>query len=551
MKIWSAALACGLIVGGGTFVAEGAYAQAASFPDVPANHWAYQAVQDLADKGYVKGYPDGKFLGKRAMTRYEFATVIDRMVQTVSDLSAKVAASANTPPTTPTGTPVTQDDLNKLQSLVDSFRTQLDAIQSQINGDPAKGTVGFQDQLDAIRQDILDTKELLAKTADTANGSYGSGSSRKFQISGYVQARYQQSGNSKDRFPEGSSVKQGAYNGNYAQGGNNESFEVRRARLKFTGALTPNSKYGIQIDTSGAVTSGASANQQVTVREGYIAYTFGDGDANRFPTLTAGQFATPFGYMLPLSTSVMLEPERPLAFSESGVGLFPSQDYDKGVEIGYNTPQQLVFLPAGLKLTAAFINGTARSSEDVDRRIDQVYRVAYQSRDKQFGLGASYYDGQIGAPAAGGRFGRKKQLYGLDAQYFSNAGPFLLGEYVNGKFEQRTAFANFTDLSPTTVYVPGNRIEGYYAQGGYTFGPTGAHPLSLFVSYDKLRRARSGAGSSDAYDDENVGYGALYNLDKATRLRIFYIKPSKVAHDPATAEPPKIAETTAEIQVKF
>ena len=93
MKTWKAALAVGLLSGGCVAGMNAAQAQAASFPDVPANHWAYQAVQDLADKGYVKGYPDGKFLGKRALTRYEFATVIDRMAQTIADLSAQVKAN--------------------------------------------------------------------------------------------------------------------------------------------------------------------------------------------------------------------------------------------------------------------------------------------------------------------------------------------------------------------------------------------------------------------------------------------------------------------------
>ena len=130
MKIWKAALACGALGLGAVAGAHPVQAQANQFPDVPANHWAYAAVQDLADKGYVKGYPDGRFLGKRDLTRYEFATVIDRIVQTVNDLNAKVT-------TTPTGVPVTQDDLNKLQALVDSFRTQLEAIQSQIGTVPS------------------------------------------------------------------------------------------------------------------------------------------------------------------------------------------------------------------------------------------------------------------------------------------------------------------------------------------------------------------------------------------------------------------------------
>jgi hypothetical protein len=50
------------------------------FVDVPLNHWAYDAVQSLAAKGIIVGYPDGTFGGNRALTRYEFAMAIARAV---------------------------------------------------------------------------------------------------------------------------------------------------------------------------------------------------------------------------------------------------------------------------------------------------------------------------------------------------------------------------------------------------------------------------------------------------------------------------------------
>ena len=46
------------------------------FPDVPANHWAYEAVSKLAGNDIVSGYPDGEFHGDRTMTRYEMAEII-------------------------------------------------------------------------------------------------------------------------------------------------------------------------------------------------------------------------------------------------------------------------------------------------------------------------------------------------------------------------------------------------------------------------------------------------------------------------------------------
>lgn len=51
------------------------------FPDVPSNHWAYEAVSDLSRRGLVEGYPDGTFGGDRMMTRYEFAQIVYRVIQ--------------------------------------------------------------------------------------------------------------------------------------------------------------------------------------------------------------------------------------------------------------------------------------------------------------------------------------------------------------------------------------------------------------------------------------------------------------------------------------
>lgn len=46
------------------------------FPDVPENHWAYEAVSRLAGNGVIQGYEDGKYHGERTMTRYEMAEII-------------------------------------------------------------------------------------------------------------------------------------------------------------------------------------------------------------------------------------------------------------------------------------------------------------------------------------------------------------------------------------------------------------------------------------------------------------------------------------------
>ncbi len=56
-------------------VNAGVYA-ANPFSDIPAGHWAYDAVNKLAAEGVVEGYPDGSYGGDRLMTRYEMAQIV-------------------------------------------------------------------------------------------------------------------------------------------------------------------------------------------------------------------------------------------------------------------------------------------------------------------------------------------------------------------------------------------------------------------------------------------------------------------------------------------
>ena len=70
-KMFSA-LTIALVVG----AASTTFAAANPFSDVPAGHWAYDAVTQLAADGIIEGYGDGTYLGNRNITRYEMAQMI-------------------------------------------------------------------------------------------------------------------------------------------------------------------------------------------------------------------------------------------------------------------------------------------------------------------------------------------------------------------------------------------------------------------------------------------------------------------------------------------
>lgn len=68
---------------------------AAPLADVPAKHWAYAAVAQLAKAGLVDGYGDGTFRGDRTMTRYEMAIVVAKAIDRFDKADAANQALIN------------------------------------------------------------------------------------------------------------------------------------------------------------------------------------------------------------------------------------------------------------------------------------------------------------------------------------------------------------------------------------------------------------------------------------------------------------------------
>ena len=114
------------VVAAASLAAAAAPAFAANpFSDVPMNHWAYDAVEQLSAKGILEGYPNGTFKGNRAMTRYEIATMVARMM----------AAGG-----------LSGEDLEKLKALVVEFQPELEALGVKVDG--------FDSRLSALEKGV-------------------------------------------------------------------------------------------------------------------------------------------------------------------------------------------------------------------------------------------------------------------------------------------------------------------------------------------------------------------------------------------------------------
>ncbi|HEY3281992.1 MAG TPA: S-layer homology domain-containing protein [Armatimonadota bacterium] len=159
------------------------------FEDVPKDHWAYQAVQTLQERGVVIGYPDGTFGGKRAMTRYEFAMAIKRLLEDIIDKNKGGGAGisqadldralqgyvktgdlpdtsgfanksdipdvSNFPTKDELSNFVTKEDLQNVQKLVDEFKDELASLGTDVQN--------IRRDLDALKARVSAIEDRLNK----------------------------------------------------------------------------------------------------------------------------------------------------------------------------------------------------------------------------------------------------------------------------------------------------------------------------------------------------------------------------------------------------
>ncbi|WP_448569865.1 S-layer homology domain-containing protein [Thermus sp.] len=154
----------------------------AQFSDVPAGHWAKEAVEALAAKGILVGFPDGTFRGNETLTRYQAALIIYRLLQQIEEeLKAKGES--------PTMEAMSAEDLEALKNAIqelaaelaalgvrvsaleDSAATKddiarLEAMIEELKGQPMPEVEPGMDQ--AALEDLLDRVEAASIAADTA-----------------------------------------------------------------------------------------------------------------------------------------------------------------------------------------------------------------------------------------------------------------------------------------------------------------------------------------------------------------------------------------------
>ncbi|AMA75005.1 S-layer protein [Thermus parvatiensis] len=98
----------------------------AQFSDVPAGHWAKEAVEALAAKGIILGFPDGTFRGNENLTRYQAALLIYRLLQQIEE---ELKAQGKSP----TMEALSAEDLEALKNAVQELAAELASLGVRVS----------------------------------------------------------------------------------------------------------------------------------------------------------------------------------------------------------------------------------------------------------------------------------------------------------------------------------------------------------------------------------------------------------------------------------
>lgn len=148
-------------------------AQAPALTDVPAGHWAKDAVDRLVGEGIILGFPDGTFRGTQNLTRYEAAMIISRLLDqigtgkvSVSDLDdatlTSVRNAINELSAELAALDVRVSDLeNSAVSREDFARLEgrVDAIAATDSGKTAEQLAAINEMATLLNQDVLELQD--------------------------------------------------------------------------------------------------------------------------------------------------------------------------------------------------------------------------------------------------------------------------------------------------------------------------------------------------------------------------------------------------------
>ncbi|GAB4277259.1 MAG: hypothetical protein Kow0029_19800 [Candidatus Rifleibacteriota bacterium] len=182
------------------------------FSDVPFSHWAYDAVNKLAAKGILQGYPDGTFKGDKAVTRYALAMITAKMLANVEQMMES-GIGTNL---------VTKSDLQTLEKLTVEFADELALLGVKVTA--------LEDDMKVVKEDV----SMLKRDVEGIKDYMAKGGMEKVKLSGSWLVRHTSATHKNDWVNNW-------YNGVTNRPGNsNNALTESQIRFRFTAHIDDN-----------------------------------------------------------------------------------------------------------------------------------------------------------------------------------------------------------------------------------------------------------------------------------------------------------------------
>ena len=401
-KTLVSALATALVVG----AASTTFAAATPFSDVPRDHWAYDAVTQLAADGVVEGYGDGTFRGDRNITRYE-------MAQMVAKAMAKGDMSASDRALVDRLAAEFADELNNLGVRVSNLER---------NADMVKWNGRIRYTYDSVRredQKRVNDNGLLFRLEPTA----------EVNDHWHVKARLDATGNTKQDTTSDVSLKRAYAQGDY------DKFQVRVGKMQLLSAEGYQAPGALVLDKnfSGAQVK-FGGDLQATLQAGRYNNDFNVVKTTGKKEDSLGSRATYYGAQLHYDKNNWVAGAGYYHFKSDGLSGYTENGKNSldiwGLDLGYHFDKNSF-------LSAAYAHA---NKFNVDNKYKKSYQVTYaykgaDAADKgSWGAYLSYrYLGaaSVVATTDGAQYLTKGIEVGADYAPFKNV--VLTGKYFNGK----------------------------------------------------------------------------------------------------------------------
>ena len=407
-KTLVSALATALVVG----AASTTFAAANPFSDVPRDHWAYDAVTQLAADGVVEGYGDGTFRGDRNITRYE-------MAQMVAKAMAKGDMSASDRALVDRLAAEFADELNNLGVRVSNLERNADMVKWN-------GKVQYQ---------YTSTRYEGAKRTNKNNLKFRLEPTAEINDHWHAVARLDADSNMKtDQGYEDDGSSKVTLKRAYVQG-DYDKFQVRLGKMALVSAEGYQAPGSLVLDKnfSGAQVMFGS-DLKATLQAGRYNNDFNVADKNGNKADSLGSRATYYGAQLHYDKNNWVAGAGYYHFKSDGLSGYTENGKNSldiwGLDLGYHFDKNSF-------LSAAYAHA---NKFNLDNKYKKSYQVTYaykgaDAADKgSWGAYLSYrYLGaaSVVATTDGAQYATKGIEVGADYAPFKNV--VLTGKYFNGK----------------------------------------------------------------------------------------------------------------------